>query len=84
MARKVLNGLQRRMDEHSKNLNEVIKYIRKYQMEIINELENTRDEFNSRMDKTEACISELEDKAMGQHLDRATIRKKELKEVAIH
>ena len=51
------------MDEHSKNFNKETEN-KKYQTEVITEVKNTVEGFNSRMDEIEAQISELEDKAM--------------------
>ncbi|VFV30601.1 Hypothetical predicted protein [Lynx pardinus] len=51
------------MDEHSK-FNRWNENIRKYQTEVTTELKNILKGFNSRMDKVEAQLNELEDKAM--------------------
>ena len=52
------------MDEQSKNFSKEIENIRKYQTEVITEMKNALEGFNSRLDDVEEPISELEDKTM--------------------
>ena len=54
MVIRMLTDLRRRIDEHSENLNKEAENTRKYQTEIITELRNTREGFNSRMGEREA------------------------------
>lgn len=61
---KMLTKQGRRMDEHSENFNKEKKNITKYEREVIIELKNILEGFNSRMDEAEAQISGLENKTM--------------------
>lgn len=54
MVTKMLNNLRRSMEEYRKNINKEIENIRKYQIEVINELKNMLERFNSKTDETEA------------------------------
>ena len=53
MVIKMLTELRRRMNEHNENFNKETENIRKNQTEIINELKNTLEGFNSRLDEVE-------------------------------
>ena len=64
MVIKMLIKYGRRMDEQSKNFSKEIENIRKYQTEVITEMKNALEGFNSRLDDVEEPISELEDKTM--------------------
>ena len=64
MVIKMLIKYGRRIDEHSKNFSKEIENIRKYQTEVITEMKNTLEGFNSRLDDVEEPVSELEDKTM--------------------
>ena len=63
MVIKILTELGRRMDEPSENFNKVIDNIRNNHTEIITELKNTLEGFNSRLAEIEQ-INDLEDKAI--------------------
>ena len=52
------------MDKHSENFNKETENIRKYETEVITELKNTPEGFNSRLDEVEEWISDLEEKAV--------------------
>ena len=64
MVIKMLIKYGRRMDEQSKNFSKEIENIRKYQTEVITEMKNALEGFNSRLDDVEEPISELEDTTM--------------------
>ena len=64
MVIKMLSRLRRGKDEHSENFNKEREYIRKYQTEVITELKNTLEGFNSTTDEVEEQISKLEKRAM--------------------
>ena len=53
MVIKMLTELRRRMNEHNENFNKETENIRKNQTEIINELKNTLEGFNSGLDEVE-------------------------------
>ena len=53
MVLKIFTKLGRRMDEHSENFNKERENTRKYLREVITELKNTLEGFNSRLDEAE-------------------------------
>lgn len=64
MLIKMLIELGRKMDEHNENFNKEKEDIGKYQTEITTKLRNILKGFDSRLDKVEEQINELEDKGM--------------------
>lgn len=70
MVIKMLPKFGRRMGEHSTNINKETENTGKYQMEVITELKNKLVESSGRLDETEQ-ISELENRAMKKHPNRA-------------
>ena len=57
----------------------MVKNIRKYQTEVIMDLKNTVEGFNSRLDEVEEQTSKLEDKAMELTQTEQQIEKKKIK-----
>lgn len=66
---------------HSENFNKVVKNIRKYQTEVIMDLKNRVEGFNSRLDEVEEQTSKLEDKAMELTQTEQQIEKKKKKKI---
>ena len=76
----MLTDLWRSMDEHNENFNKDIRNVRKYYTEVVTELKNILEGFNSRLNEVEDWISRLEDKTM--ELRRQQNEKKNFKSKA--
>lgn len=50
---KMLTDLWRSMDEHNENFNKDIRNVRKYYTEVVTELKNILEGFNSRLNEVE-------------------------------